>query len=160
MMTIIIFTEMGWEVRWRFRWHKNDRILKTELREGHRELHSTTISSECARSFNNKKLKNRQTLISLVNQKTNETFTFLISQNWVKWNWLWLHPVMFKGGAVEGLFQITHAFPHPTDLWHHFWLSYLLKIELQRIQVFKNPRIYAPIYPLERLSQLKLSSEL
>lgn len=35
----------------------------------------------------------------------------------------------------------------------------LLKIALQRVWIFKNPRVYLPIYPLERLCQLKLSSE-
>ena len=72
-MIIIIITETEWGVRWRFRWYKSGRILKTKPGEGYRGLHYTTVSFECARNVPNKKLKNRQTLTSLTYQKTDET---------------------------------------------------------------------------------------
>ena len=41
-------------------------------------------------------------------------------------------PVMFKGSVVEGLFQITHAFPHPTDIkslinHSHCWICWCFR---------------------------------
>lgn len=75
------------------------------------------VAFECARNFPNKKLK-RQTnpaLPCLPKNRWNPFPSFLLTSGSSKTG-LWPHPAMSEGSRVEGLFQITHAFPHPNDV--------------------------------------------